>query len=78
MAGVVELTVAAIAEPPANVVFYFGHEPFAKAYVDEAGPFSAIWDATSVTPGRYTLSAKPYGGTTIDTSVTVAPRRASE
>lgn len=76
--GNVELTVAAVGESPENVVFYLGDEPIAKAYAEEEGRFSTVWDSTIVSPGDYSLRAKPYGGSAITTRVTVAPRRELE
>ncbi len=76
--GTVELTVAAVGESPENVVFYLGDEPIAKAYAEEEGRFNTVWDSTIVSPGDYSLRAKPYGGSAITTRVTVAPRRELE
>ncbi len=70
--GTVELSVQAVGETPANVVFSLGEQSIAKAYAEDEGRYSAVWDSSSVAAGRYTLFAKPYGGVAISTSVTVA------
>lgn len=71
--GTVTLSVEAVGESPANVVFYLDDEAIAKAYEGE-GAFSAVWDSATVEPGTYELSAKPYGGVAVSTQVTVAKR----
>ncbi len=76
--GAVELSVQAVGESPANVVFYLGDQPVVKAYALEEGKFSGVWDSASVSPGDYTLSAKPYGGAAVSARVTVAATRSPE
>ena len=76
--GQVQLSVQAVGESPANVVFYLGDQPVVKAYALKEGRFSGVWDSASVSPGDYTLSAKPYGGAAVSARVTVAATRSPE
>jgi hypothetical protein len=76
--GQVQLSVQAVGESPANVVFYLGDQPVVKAYALEEGRFSGIWDSASVSPGVHTLSAKPYGGAPVSIQVTVVQTRSRE
>lgn len=78
VAGTVELSVQAVGESPANVVFYLDDQPVIKAYALEEGEFSGPWDSTLVSPGDYTLSAKPYGGAAVSARVTVAATQSPE
>lgn len=78
VAGTVELSVQAVGESPANVVFYLDDQPVIKAYALEEGRFSGVWDSASVSPGEHTLSAKPYGGAAVRTQVTVAAAQSPE
>lgn len=71
VSGPVALRAQALQEPfPANVVFYAGAEPIAKAY-EEDGVYNAVWDSLGVS-GRVVLGAKPYGGDTVTREITVA------
>lgn len=76
--GQVQLSVQAVGESPANVVFYLDDQPVIKAYALEEGKFSGVWDSASVSPGDHTLSAKPYGGAAVSTQVTVAAAQSPE
>lgn len=71
VSGPVALRAQALQEPfPANVVFYAGTEPIAKAY-EEDGIYNAVWNSQS-TSGQIVLGAKPYGGRPVTRNVTVA------
>lgn len=76
--GQVQLSVQAVGESPANVVFYLGDQPVVKAYALGEGTFSGVWDSATANPGVHTLSAKPYGGAAVSARVTVAARRPPE
>lgn len=76
VAGTVELSVQAVGETEtfANVVFYLGNDPIAKAY-GEDGRFTTTWESSTAAPGDHLLRAKPFNGPPVEAPITVVASR---